>query len=136
MKILHIVPSYKPAYVYGGTIESIAQLCESLVQAGEEITVYTTTANGKEELDVIPGREYIVEGVKVIYFKRQTKDPLHVSVALVKQLYKNCSRFDVVHIHSWWNAVAIMAAFTCCVCGIKTVFSPHGMLSGYILNNS
>ena len=75
MKIAHIVPSYKPAYTYGGTISSISKLCESLVSNGLDITVLTTTANGKEELNVEPGTKQIVDGVAVIYFKRIFEQP-------------------------------------------------------------
>ena len=122
--------------MYGGTVESGARLCEGLVQAGENVTVYTTTANGKKELDVIAGKEYMIEGVKVTYFKRQTKDPLHFSYSLLKQVYKNCRQFDVVHIHSWWNIPAMVSAALCKMRKVKTVFSPHGMLSEYIISHS
>lgn len=136
MKILHLVPSYKPAYIYGGPIESIAHLCEMLAAAGEDITVYTTTANGNTELQVEPGKMYLIEGVKVVYFKRQTKDPLHLSIALVKYLYENCKAFDVVHIHSWWNMPAILGLLICKRKNVKTVLSPRGMLSDYIIHHS
>ena len=136
MKILHIVPSYKPAYIYGGTIESIARLCEGLVQAGAEVKVFTTTANGKTELDVTPDREYDVDGVTVIYFKRIFKDPFYISPALWKTLAHDCQNYDVVHIHSWWNILVMKAAHICKKKKIKFIVSPHGMVSDYILRNS
>ncbi|HEY2725959.1 MAG TPA: glycosyltransferase, partial [Parafilimonas sp.] len=136
MRVLHIVPSYKPAYQYGGTIESVARLCEGLVQSGVEVKVFTTTANGSEELNVKPGVEYIVEGVKVIYFKRLTKDHSHITVSLWKKLYKEYKNYDVVHIHSWWNILVLVATFICKQKKVKLVLSPHGMLSDYIINNS
>src|SRR6478752_7599633 len=136
MKILQIVPSYKPAYVYGGTIESVARLCEALTNGGTEVMVYTTTANGREDLDVVPGKEQVVDGVKVIYFKRIFKDPFYISPSLWKQLYRDCRKYDVVHIHSWWNMIVIMAAFICKIKGVKMIFSPRGMLSDYIQGNS
>lgn len=136
MRILHIVPSYKPAYQYGGTIESVSRLCEGLVQAGMEIKVFTTAANGKNELDVTTGIEYNVEGVKVIYFKRLTKDHSHISFSLWKRLYKECKNYDVVHIHSWWNILVLAAAYICKIKKIKIILSPHGMLSDYIIENS
>ncbi|RZL98004.1 MAG: hypothetical protein EOO88_61765, partial [Pedobacter sp.] len=83
MKIIQISASYKPAYIYGGPIMSVAKLCEALVETEEqrarskeqgikteeqgtkskeqgarnkdrilEAEVFTTTANGKTELDV------------------------------------------------------------------------------------
>ncbi|MFT4154367.1 XrtY-associated glycosyltransferase XYAG1 [Parafilimonas sp.] len=136
MKILHLVPSYKPAYVYGGPVESIAGLCETLAAAGEDVTVYATTANGNTALEVEPGKLYMIEGVKVIYFKRQTKDPLHLSFGLLKSLYKHCREFDVVHIHSWWNIPAMAGLFICKKRKVKTLLSPRGMLSSYIINHS
>ncbi len=133
MKILHIVPSYKPAYVYGGPIESVAKLCEGLVAAGHTIAVYTTTANGETELPVTPGETVVVDGVPVTYCKRITKDHTHVSPALWKRLYNTCRQYDVVHIHSWWNVLVIVAAVICHRRKVKVVISPRGMLSDYIL---
>lgn len=136
MKILHVVPSYKPAYVYGGTIESVARLCEALAHAGEEVTVYTTNANGKEELDVATGKEQLVDGVKVFYFKRIFSDPYYIAPSLWKQLYRNCKNYDVVHIHSWWNMIVIVATLICTMRRVKTIVSPRGMFSDYVLNHS
>lgn len=136
MRILHIVPSYKPAYAYGGPIESVASLCEALAAAGEEVTVFTTTANGKTELEVMPGKAYNVEGVKVIYFTRQTKDHSHISTRLWRRLYRTCKDYDAVHIHSWWNMLVLGAAAICKRKKVKLVLSPRGMLSDYILQHS
>jgi glycosyltransferase involved in cell wall biosynthesis len=136
MKILHIVPSYKPAYTYGGTIESVALLCEGLEKAGVQVMVFTTTANGKEELDVQENSLYNVDGVEVIYFKRIFKDPIYISPALWKRLYRECENYDVVHIHSWWNILVMVAAMICKRKKTKFIISPHGMMSDYILQNS
>jgi len=136
MKILHIVPSYKPAYGYGGTIESVARLCEGLAEQGNEIKVFTTTANGKYELDVAVNVEHNVDGVNVIYFERIFKDHIHISPMLWRRLYQECKNYDVVHIHSWWNILVLASAFICKLKRVKTVLSPHGMLSDYIMQHS
>lgn len=133
MKILQVVPSYKPAYVYGGPIESVAKLCEGLAAAGHTVDVYTTTANGTTELPVEPNKKVMVDGVSVTYFKRITKDHTHISPALWQQLYKNCRDYDIVHIQSWWNILVIVAAVICHLRKVKVVISPRGMLSEYIL---
>ena len=135
MKILFITPSYKPAYIYGGTIVAVSTLAERLVRLGNIVTVYTTRANGNTELDVVAGAETMVEGVKVIYFNRVTKDHTHVSFALWKHLDKTINQFDVVHIHSWWNLLVIGSAWICRRRGINPVLSPHGMFSEFILNH-
>jgi glycosyltransferase involved in cell wall biosynthesis len=138
MRILLIVPSYKPAYIYGGPIVVIARLAETLAAMGHSVTVYTTTANGKTELPVAAGTPVLVEGVTVYYFKRLTGDHTHASPALWRYLDSTIKDFEVVHIHSWWNFLVIGAAWICRKHGIKPIISPHGMLSNYILdtNNS
>lgn len=132
MKILHIVPSYKPAYIYGGPIESVSRLCEGLAAQGHEVDVFTTTANGEAELDVPIGVPVAVEGVSVTYFKRITKDPTHVSTDLWRHLYRNVKRYDIVHIQSWWNILVVVAACICHFKRVKVVVAPRGMLSRYI----
>lgn len=135
MKILHIVPSYKPAYIYGGPIESVSKLCEGLVHAGHQVDVFTTTANGKVELDVKEGETMNVSGVQVTYFKRVTKDPTHVSPALWKQLWITADSYDIINIQSWWSILVIVAACICHMKGVKVVVSPRGMLSPYIFSS-
>ena len=132
MKILHIVPSYKPAYIYGGPIESVSKLCEGLAAQGHEVDVFTTTANGETELAVAVGVPLNVDGVTVTYFKRITKDPTHVSPDLWKALYRSVKLYDIVHIQSWWNILVVVAACICHLKGVKVVIAPRGMLSKYI----
>ncbi|MCS6928186.1 MAG: glycosyltransferase [Saprospiraceae bacterium] len=136
MRILHIVPSYKPAFAYGGVPQSVSFLAEEMVKCGAEVWVFTTTANGTKELDVPVGRPQEIEGVQVVYFRRWTGDHSHLCPALWWALWRQGSYFDAVHIHSWWNWVAIGAALICRLRGYRTVFSPHGMLSSYSLRKA
>lgn len=135
MKILHIVPSYKPAYIYGGPIESVSKLCEGLAAAGHTVHVFTTTANGDTELDVQVGVPLQVDGVQVTYFKRITKDPTHISTTLWKQLYAEAGTYDIVNIQSWWNILVIVAARICQLKKVPVIVSPRGMLSKYIFES-
>jgi glycosyltransferase involved in cell wall biosynthesis len=133
MKILFIVPYYKPAYAYGGPIVVISMLAERLVLLGHEVTVYTTASNGKSELEVVKDKEVLVDGVKVFYFSKLTGDNTYISWKLWWHLDRTATDFDVVHIHTWWNFLVLGAAFICQNKGIKPVISPHGMLSDYII---
>ena len=128
MKILHVTPSYKPAFVYGGPTLSVSQLCEHQAAIGEEVTVISTTANGLAEL---PSGQLLLEGVKVQYFKRITGDHTHYSPALLRYLWKYCRAYDIIHIHSWWNLVSVLAALICWLKGIQPILSPRGMLSNF-----
>jgi len=114
---------------------SVSMLSEQLMKAGVYTEVYTTTANGKVELDVKPGKASQVEGVTVTYFKRLTKDHTHFSPALFKKLWMQVKQFDVVHIHAWWNLVSLFSSLIALSRGIPVVISPRGTLSPYSFQN-
>jgi len=135
MKILFVVPYYKPAYAYGGPIVVISMLAERLVLLGHDVTVYTTATNVKSELDVAKNQEVLVDGVKVFYFSKITGDNTYISWKLWGFLNKTAADFDVIHIHTWWNFLVLGAALVCRNKGIKPIISPHGMLSDYIIYN-
>ncbi|WP_461789869.1 XrtY-associated glycosyltransferase XYAG1 [Pedobacter sp.] len=143
MKIIQICAAYKPAYVYGGPTMSVAKLAEELTKDGRDVIVLATTANGKSELDVPVDKQQIVDGVKVHYFKRLTKDHTHFSPALLWFLHKEIKRNKrspqpaqlVVHIHAWWNLVSIFSSLIAKWHHVKVVLSPRGMLTNYTLNN-
>lgn len=144
MKIIHITPSYKPAYLYGGPIHSIAKLCEAIaIEAqpnGIDLEVFTTTANGKTELQVDTKKPMPVDGVCVTYFKRLTKDHSHFSPQLLLNLSKvirkeRNNQKIVIHIHAWWNLVSLFSCFIAKWHNVPVVLSPRGMLTTYSQNN-
>lgn len=131
MYILHITPSYKPAYIYGGPIISVSRLAESQQEVGAKVEVLTTTANGATELEIIANKKHLVDGVPVRYFFRWTKDHTHFSPGLLWHLFKTAKSYDVIHIHSWWNLVAMFSVGICWLRRVRPVLSPRGMLSAY-----
>lgn len=136
MKILQIIPTYKPAYVYGGPVFSTSLLCENLAAAGHEVKMLTTTANGKAELQVRAGSTHTVDGVKVTYFQRYTKDHSHFAPGLMWEVFRDCKKYDVVHIHSWWNIPVMVSVLLCWLRGVKPVLSPRGTLSSFSFEKS
>jgi glycosyltransferase involved in cell wall biosynthesis len=132
MKILHIIPAYKPAYGYGGPTESVSRLCEGLADNGHLVDVYTTTANGKEELNVPVGLPVDVQGVNVTYFKRVTGDHTHISPSLWIELLKSARTYDIIHLHSWWSILIVVAARIVLLAKAKVIVAPRGMLSEYV----
>jgi glycosyltransferase involved in cell wall biosynthesis len=131
--ILHLTPSYKPAYVYGGPIVSIAQLAEAQVALGHSVQVACTRANGATELLLA---QDTIAGVAVRYFPRWTGDHTHFSPALLWHIFRQAREYDVVHLHSWWNLVSIPAVLLLWLRGVRPVLSPRGMLSPYTLQHS
>lgn len=138
MKIIHITPSYKPAFIYGGTISSIAQLCEALTESNQDIEVITTTANGKEELPFYSAKVHTIDGVKITHFNRFTKDHTHFSPSLLWHMacvaFKNRKNL-ILHIHSWWNLTSLFVCLIAKCRNIPVVLSPRGMLTPYSLTN-
>src|SRR5215470_9921563 len=72
LKVVHVIPGFYPAFIYGGPIESVYQLCRHLGQAGCEVRVLTTDADGpKTVLNVETSREVeISPGLTVRYCHR------------------------------------------------------------------
>jgi len=145
MKVIHISASYKPAYIYGGPIMSVAQLCQALTECNTdnqvEVEVLTTTANGKTELNIDQEQPILIDGVKVFYFKRLTKDHTHFSITLLWRLWKEIMGHKkaktelVIHIHAWWNLVSILSCQISKYHHIEVILSPRGMLTKYTLKN-
>ncbi|RYG22559.1 MAG: hypothetical protein EOO01_45110, partial [Chitinophagaceae bacterium] len=131
MKILFVSPSYKPAYIYGGPAVSVSELAEALTEIGHSVTVYTTTANGKEELLVKTNKPILVNGVAIYYFRRQTGDHTHVSFPLWRKLWATAKEFDIIHLQSWWSLLIIGAAAICRAKKCRYIISPRGMLGRY-----
>lgn len=117
--------------MYGGPTISVGMLCEELAKSGQAITVYTTTANGKAELPVASERPLVRKAVQIYYFPRITKDHSHFSPALLWRFFRTAHKFDVIHIHSWWNLTAVPVVMICLMKGIRPVVSIRGMLSDY-----
>jgi glycosyltransferase involved in cell wall biosynthesis len=114
---------------------SVSILAEQLVKAGVMVSVFTTTANGVDELKVEVGKPVSIDGVTTIYFKRITKDHTHFSPSLLAGVWKNVKQYDVVHIHAWWNLVSVLSCFAAIMRGVPVVLSPRGTLSNYSFHN-
>ncbi|WP_443938101.1 XrtY-associated glycosyltransferase XYAG1 [Pedobacter sp. MW01-1-1] len=140
MKIIHITASYKPAFIYGGPVQSVAKLCEATtnLSGNHTIEVLCTTANGQEELAVQKGAKQVVENVSVTYYPRITKDHTHFSPALLwglRKKIKSTSVPMVIHIHAWWNLVSIFSCWLAKYYRVPVVLSPRGMLTNYSQTN-
>ena len=114
---------------------SVSMLGEQLFKAGCPVNVFTTTANGANELKVVPGETVLVDGVQVTYFKRITKDHSHFSPTLLKAVWKAAKGYNVVHIHAWWNLVSVLSCIIAIWRGVPVVISARGTLSPYSFQN-
>jgi glycosyltransferase involved in cell wall biosynthesis len=112
MHILYITGYYKPAYVYGGPVNSVATLCEGMVDIGADVTVLTTNANGKKRLHVPLGSRVSVDGVSVYYFPLKFS-PYFYSPDLVKEIPLYVQAADIMVIEAMWGHSLIPSATAC-----------------------
>lgn len=116
MKILCVVPSYYPAFQFGGPATSIHNLNKSLVKKGVEVTVFTTNVGLKE---IPANRESCIDGVKVFYFNFskffEFSGPTgwQFSWPMTLALKNKLKDFDLIHLSAIWNYPTAIAAYYC-----------------------
>src|SRR3989344_4717681 len=111
MKILHITPAYVPSWKHGGPIISVHTLNKYLARRGVDVTVYTTTINGSENLSVPVGVPVMMDGVRVFYFHPSFPRAWSYSRGLHRMLAKTIQEFDLVHITSVFLAASTLGAY-------------------------
>jgi len=144
MRLLHVVPTYLPAFRHGGPIVSVHGLCRALVRRGHQVTVLTTDVHGTDRLDVPLGEPVDRDGVQVWYFPVDRFGPLarlYRSPALRRALRRqlglgpsgqpniaDIEGVDLVHLHSvflWPTSAAARAAERR---RVPYLLAPRGML--------
>jgi len=128
VKLLHVVPTYLPAWRHGGPILAIHGLCKALAARGHEVTVFTTDVHGEGTLDVPLAAPVAMDGIEVWYFPVRSPRRLYLAPALGQAARDGAAGFDVLHLHSvflWPTSAAARAAERA---GVPYVLSPRGML--------
>jgi glycosyltransferase involved in cell wall biosynthesis len=128
MRVLHVVPSFYPAFNYGGPITSVYELCAGLMRQGCEVRVLTTDANGlRAVLDV--AKDAPVElppGISIRYCPRIFRHS--VSPELLRQLLPLVRWADLVHLTAVYNFPTFPTLAACRMLRKPTVWSPRGAL--------
>jgi len=128
MKVLHVVPSFYPAFHYGGPIISVYELCAGLVRQGCEVRVLTTDANGLGAvLDVAKDAPVMLPpGVSVRYCPRILRHS--VSPILLRQLLPSLRWADVAHLTAVYNFPTLPTLAACRWLEKPLVWSTRGAL--------
>lgn len=135
MKILCVVPSYWPAFQFGGPIYSVHGLNKALVRKGVDVTVYTTNVGLDGKVPV--NQEVDVDGVKVSYFaftkffEFMGATGWQFSLPMIKALKRNLKAVDIVYIVAIWNYPIAAAAYYCRKYKKPYIISPRGLLYPY-----
>lgn len=126
MKILHVAPYFHPAYVYGGPIETVYQLCKYSNDRGAEIRVLTTDANGSQALEVNINQDIeIAEKFLVRYCKRWRGT---TAPSLFKNLPEYIRWADIVHLTMTYSSPTPPTLLLANQIRRPVVWSPHGSL--------
>ena len=109
MRILHVIPSFAPAWRYGGPIFAAWGMTRALARKGHDINVMTTNIDGPGVLDVPLCHPVEMDGVEVRYYPVERPRWYCFSRPLCKALREQVESYDLVHIHSiflWPTTVA------------------------------
>ncbi len=137
MRLLFVIPFYKPAYVYGGPVRSVSSLCEALAALGNQVTVLTTNANGSELARVPLETPVDVDGVSVRYFpEHRVRGGFFYSPALRRACADALHVTDLTYIYGVWNYPAIAAGAECRKAGKPYIVSPRTSLMQWALRHS
>ena len=128
MRLLHVIPTYIPAWRYGGPIRSVHGLCAGLARRGHEVHVFTTNVDGHGDSGVPLGEPVPLDGVSVWYFPSRRLRRLYWSPPLADALRSQLPRFDAAHLHSLFNWPPAAAARRCREAGVPYLVAPRGML--------
>lgn len=130
MRILYVSSYYKPAYIYGGTVRCVSQLCESMIKSKAQVTVLTTNVNGKDLLNVSLGQSENVDGVEVFYYPivRIPPHSFYYAPALAEACRNKVPDFDIVVLQSLFSYGMRAATKACKQAGIPYIIQPHGQL--------
>jgi glycosyltransferase involved in cell wall biosynthesis len=103
MNILIVVPSYYPAFVYGGPIFSIHYAAQGLARQGTQVRVSTTNANGSSKLDVPTAEPVLFEPN---YSVRYYDDTIigRFSWAFTRNLWRDIRAAEIVHLQCLFSA--------------------------------
>jgi glycosyltransferase involved in cell wall biosynthesis len=137
VRILHVIPMFHPATVYGGPSVVADQQARSLAARGNHVTVAASNVMELRPRRFLRRRAAELNGVQVLYFPsralhppgyRSSRFPFIVSQELLKWLKDSVKGFDAMHVHFAREWVPVRAAQTSIDSGVPTFLQPHGML--------
>jgi glycosyltransferase involved in cell wall biosynthesis len=129
LRILHVTPSFYPAWAYGGVARCTYELCRTLVRQGADVTVWTT-----DVLDAahrLRERPDPVEGVRVRHFPNvSNRLAYHLQLYLPRGLrahaHAHLPHFDLVHLHAHRHLLNAIVAAAARQASVPYVLTGHG----------
>ena len=95
MKIAQVAPLHEsvPPRAYGGTERVVAYLCDALIEAGHDVTLYAS-ADSQTRARLRPMRG------RAIRLDETCLDPLAPHLLMVEKVFQDAESYDVIHFHT------------------------------------
>lgn len=127
LRILHVSPSYYPAFGYGGPIHSVHLLNKNLVKKGQHVDVLTSNA-GLRDKNIPLNTWQNIDDVRVMYFKYYGYHHFTFSPRMFLYLLRIVKNYDIVHITAVWNFPVVAACIACRLYKVPFIISPRGTI--------
>jgi glycosyltransferase involved in cell wall biosynthesis len=131
LRVLHVVPAL--AERYGGPSAATVGMCRALREAGVDVVIATTDADGGSRLDVPIETLTRWQGVPTVFFARARSEAFKWSPALARWLRRHVGEFDVVHAHAVFSHSTVAAGRACRAAGVPYLVRPLGTLDPWSL---
>ena len=104
MRIAQVAPLAEsvPPKLYGGTERVIAWLIDELVELGHEVTLFAS-GDSRTRATLVPAWP------RALRLGRPRSDPLAAQAALLEEVARRASAFDVLHCHVDWLPLPVLS---------------------------
>jgi glycosyltransferase involved in cell wall biosynthesis len=108
-------------------------MCRALQDAGIDVLIATTDADGSGRLNIPKGSVELFGNVPVIFFQRELSESFKLSRSLARWLDAHVSEFDLVHVHAVFSHASIAAGRSCRRHSVPYIVRPLGTLDPWSL---
>jgi glycosyltransferase involved in cell wall biosynthesis len=129
VKVLHVIPTFAPAWRWGGPVHAGVELTREQARQGHQVTVLTTNLDVDGKLDVALNRPVAMGEVEVWYAPVIGTNHVAYAPGIGRFLRGHAEQFDVLHIHSLFSWPPTAAAFWANLKRIPYIVRPAGSLA-------
>jgi glycosyltransferase involved in cell wall biosynthesis len=132
LKLSVVIPSFYPAFVYGGWVYSSINTCKELAKLGVECYVSTTNDNADKPFKHNHSKFIkLFDNIFVKYYRQNIRERL--SINMFWGLWKDIRQSNVVHVQGIFSASTPIALFVSSLFSKRVVLSPHGCLGEWCM---
>src|SRR3972149_7931937 len=128
MKILHVVPSYYPAFRFGGPIQAIHNINKAIIKKWHTLDLLTTNAGIDKQNKVVLNKWIELDGLKVMYKSFLGYEHYNFSIPLTIEVFRLVKNYDVIHITAVWNYPVLVTSLASIFHHKTYIISPRGEL--------